>query len=442
MNAWLKHGALQLKTLLAFAAIAMLALMLGAGELVLIELAMYGGLALLFARFVEQRRRRIFLDYALQGEAAERYDRLGIRLSTLATSGRLLSVASVDQHGDWKRNAGATQEASCKPMALKRAGIAHVVTNLRPWSLVFQNQQLGFFPDHLLIWQDGRFSARSYQSLKVSTQIENVVWSEPVPPAAEVVDHRWRYIRLDGERDQRYADNERIPVLRTCRFTLEGEAGLLEVLQSTDTVAALEAAYALQTCIDSALLGQSAATASAELSSRRSVPRWRRAETWVAIATGLFAFFCFAAFRGPAMREPAPAAVAPVALPAPVLSPRQAPPPAIDRVVSICPLRARPSSGARRIKLMAKDTEVTVLEDQSGWRRVQTRDGIVGWTGPKCWQAPEEPAPRRKPPSPRGTGSSKDSLIDPYEAERSEAPAANPEPEPRAVQGVGPDDWE
>lgn len=57
--------------------------------------------------------------------------------------------------------------------------------------------------------------------------------------------------------------------------------------------------------------------------------------------------------------------------------------PAAQRTAEIIPsfvnLREGPSMGSKIVKVLKKGTKVTVLQEKSGWLRVQLEDGTEGW---------------------------------------------------------------
>lgn len=130
-------------------------------------------------------------------------------------------------------------------------------------------------------------------------------------------------------------------------------------------------------------------------------PRWANAERVASIAAMATVLLLFAGFRSArhATSSTAPAHVQSSTAPAEVPPVRTASA-ATRRVVIACPLREQPSPAAHVLTGIAAGTELELLEQHAGWRRVRDPDGNEGWTGPKCWQAPASKPTRTAPTRP------------------------------------------
>jgi hypothetical protein len=238
LNEWTTRGALGIVSALAAVVGLVVVYSLGAANRLLVEVAVYGGIGMFLARFIENRRRRFLLMFDLGQTEVAHYQRLYSSLAELAASGRFRGVKLVGHHHDWKRNAGATRSLSFEPASLRLEAPPHIVTNLTPWLLSTQGMQLYFFPDRVLIRSRGRFAALSYEAIEVAADTSNFVWDESLPGDAQVIGETWLYVRRDGGPDRRFNGNRQIPIVRTAYVTLKSATGLEVVVQTTRISAA------------------------------------------------------------------------------------------------------------------------------------------------------------------------------------------------------------
>jgi hypothetical protein len=238
LNEWTRRGALQLIAALGAAVAIVIALAASASNRAVGEIAVYGLIAFLLARFVENRRRRFVLVYDLGVAESKRYQQLADALADLASSGKFRAVKMIGHHHDWKRNAGATRSMSFEAASLRASVPPHIITNIVPWTLRIQGMELSFFPDRILIRSGGRFAALSYQALEVDAYLANFVWDESVPRDAQIIGQTWLYVRRDGGPDRRFSGNRQIPIVRTAYLTFKSATGLEAVVQTTRISAA------------------------------------------------------------------------------------------------------------------------------------------------------------------------------------------------------------
>lgn len=134
--------------------------------------------------------------------------------------------------------------------------------------------------------------------------------------------------------------------------------------------------------------------------------RWFGIEA-VAVLSAVVAAAAVIAFGRTGQPPARPPAVAAVSIP------RPAPPPAVasvarapsavhapgiasaaaktyprERMTTACALRLGPSLRAQRAAMIARGTEVALIDSDAGWQLVRDDAGHEGWTTPRCWQAP------------------------------------------------------
>ena len=200
----------------------------------------------LVARSIEQRRRRFVLVYDLDEVAQAQYGRLLAALDDASASHSIRGIQTVESIGTAQRkyHGGAGYSISVIPAYLGRLAPPNVETNVHPYCLWTQGKQLYFFPDRLIILENGRFAAVGYDELEVSSDEQRFQWDGVVPRDAEIIGQTWRYTNKNGGPDRRFADNYAIPIVRTGELTLRTQTGLHICVQTTrpDPLRALVAA--------------------------------------------------------------------------------------------------------------------------------------------------------------------------------------------------------
>jgi hypothetical protein len=108
------------------------------------------------------------LFYELEQDALDRFSTIQKACETLARSIRIWRVETDAPTFDWKRNAGASSLVTRKLINVERLQPPYIATNVDVWNIKLNNQTLFFFPDHVFVWQGGRYGAVSYESLDIS----------------------------------------------------------------------------------------------------------------------------------------------------------------------------------------------------------------------------------------------------------------------------------
>lgn len=85
----------------------------------------------------------------------------------------------------------------------------------------------------LLVFEDGRYGAVDYQTLRIEIGATNFIESEAVPRDAQVVGSTWQYVNKDGSPDRRFNYNRQIPICSYQVVHLTSHTGLNVVLQAS-----------------------------------------------------------------------------------------------------------------------------------------------------------------------------------------------------------------
>jgi hypothetical protein len=166
------------------------------------------------------------LKYSLDEKAKENFISVQAALRNLSKSTRVWLVTSKVATFDWKRNAGASSLISRTRAVIKQIAPPFIQTRIKVFSLSLNSIQLFFLPDQVLVFQNGKYGAVSYGSLKIDEMPARFIEDEIVPSDSRVVDTAWQYVRKDGGPDLRFKNNRQLPVVQYGYFEISSSTGL------------------------------------------------------------------------------------------------------------------------------------------------------------------------------------------------------------------------
>lgn len=162
--------------------------------------------------------------YELERDALERFTAIQQACGALLQSAQIWRVQTKQPNFDWKRNAGASNLITRQAVSAGRAAPPYVATNVDVPGIRLNDSALFFMPDLILVRQNDRYGAVSYDALSVSFAPTRFIEDAAVPRDAQVVGHTWQYVNKDGGPDRRFSHNRQIPI---------AQYGLLEIRSST-----------------------------------------------------------------------------------------------------------------------------------------------------------------------------------------------------------------
>lgn len=204
------------------------------GALFALVAVLCGLIGVLLGRWLDSYRRVTVLFYALENEAAQRYEELTRAFDRMVGCTRKWHISAGGQVQDihtWKRNAGASTLLDRRETALAYSLPKVVTSNVTPPMLHVGRQSLYFLPDTVLIMDGEKFGAISYASLTLTWQQSNFIESGSVPSDTRILYHTWKHPNKSGGPDRRFADNHQIPVCEYEILHLNSVTGLNELVQ-------------------------------------------------------------------------------------------------------------------------------------------------------------------------------------------------------------------
>ena len=181
----------------------------------------------------DQINKTTVLFYELEEEAELAYQNLHKSFKVLCNCSRAWHVSAsgkITNPSEQKRHAGASELIKRKSIQLSLNPPPYVSTNLAIPCVPVGSQKLYFFPDRVLVYENGRVGAVSYSDLNIQLQNSRFI-EEEAPRDAQVVDHTWRYVNKSGGPDKRFRDNRQLPICFYGEIHFTSQSGLNELIQ-------------------------------------------------------------------------------------------------------------------------------------------------------------------------------------------------------------------
>lgn len=230
--------------LITLSSIALLTLLFTNWAWVLVALIalIAGGTA---ALILDNRRKRLELNYELEPEYEQAYTRL---LKAFDAVRHCSVVWSVDAEGrieNTKMSGGAGRAVSMTAVQVSRALPPSIRSNVLSPKLPVGRQTLYFLPDTVLIYEGTSIGSVGYAELQSTAQSTQMVEFQAIPTDAKVVGETWRYVNKKGGPDLRFKDNRQVPIIECGVLDLRSDSGLRERVQVSRTAPVYELEAAL-----------------------------------------------------------------------------------------------------------------------------------------------------------------------------------------------------
>jgi hypothetical protein len=197
----------------------------GAGPwFVALELAITIAFAL-YARHSDVTGGTAFLSYALEGDAAQSFEKMQAPFRELATC-QLVWHINATGKADAKYNAGATTNLRRTEVRPTFSRPPRVQCNIEVPTLKAGRTTLYFFPDRLLVYDAGGVGAVGYPELKIDVRGSGFVENGRLPKDSQQVGTTWQYVNKKGGPDRRFNNNRQIPVMQYGVIGFSSNSGL------------------------------------------------------------------------------------------------------------------------------------------------------------------------------------------------------------------------
>lgn len=347
----------------------------------------------------------------------------------------------------WKRNAGASHLVNKKPTSLRYELPPVIKSNVSPPALSVGRQVMYFMPDVVLVKDGSRVGAVDYCDLRIGWQDSRFIEEGSVPSDASIVGHTWKHPNKSGGPDRRFRDNRQIPICLYETIHFQSSSGVNELVEFSRTGRAMDFANGCKLLAQlpkerkqsqPIAVPTQVATEAEEYTQLVKKKRWPRNAALAALA--LFVGLPLLGLLVPALQKSTPttrhlteeaAAGSPATSVAQEISnnvrstaPAVLPGTAADRTTFLpnsatrlptdvsgqslpgktsasslvestaapagwhtrtaVNLREGPGTRFPIVSVLQKGSQVTVLEQQSGWNRVKHSSGSIGWMTSKA----------------------------------------------------------
>ena len=193
---------------------------------------------------------RAEVNYEMDTEAANEWEKFAEFFSTLKTSKKLWVIETSQSVMNIKTNAGAGRNLTRSQLTLKKTKANRIIgfgvfSNSPCFKLKGKQCTILFLPCDIIIKKGKHIVACSYENLEIRTGTTNFIETDPVPKDATIIRYTWQFVNKDGSADRRYSNNRKLPVCQYGRIMLQAgdQIGVEIHVSNTATTANIGTAY-------------------------------------------------------------------------------------------------------------------------------------------------------------------------------------------------------
>lgn len=186
--------------------------------------------ACFYTKYIDDINKSVILFYDFEPEIENSYQKLHDCFDSLANCHKTWHIEAQGNIRDVKYHAGANSQVKRNLINLKKGQPPFIKTNITVPIIPVGRQILYFFPERVLVFDNGSVGAVDYDSLIIDVDSIRFVEEEGVPKDAIVVDKTWRYVNKDGGPDRRFNNNYSIPIVQYESVHFKSNSGLNELL--------------------------------------------------------------------------------------------------------------------------------------------------------------------------------------------------------------------
>ena len=205
---------------------------------------------MLAIRILLPRFFRAEVNYELDTEAVNEWDKFAEFFSTLKTSKKLWVIETSQSVMNTKTNAGAGRNLTRSQLTLKQTKANRTIgfgvfSNSSCFKLKGKQCTILFLPCDIIIKKGKHIVACSYENLEIRTGTTNFIETDPVPKDATIIRYTWQFVNKDGSADRRYSNNRKLPVCQYGRIMLQAgdQIGVEIHVSNAATTANIGTAY-------------------------------------------------------------------------------------------------------------------------------------------------------------------------------------------------------
>ncbi len=192
----------------------------------------------IYSRKVDKKKKTIELYYDLDDELNENYNKFIQAFQNFSETDKVWQIKNTNSGYDAKYNAGAEtliKREVITSIFLHRPPIKYFMTNVYIPYIGLNNIEFYFFPERLLMKQNRKYAAISYDNLNIQSDTSRFVEESSVPQDADIIDYSWQYMNKKGGPDKRFSNNKEIPVCSYTYYNFSSKNGLNEIISTSKT---------------------------------------------------------------------------------------------------------------------------------------------------------------------------------------------------------------
>lgn len=191
------------------------------------ELLVIGSIAIFIGLLIISKMKKLeatfkvaHLTYHIDTPAKENYKSIIKIVNMLTRSDKVWCIMGRSQNLDTKRNAGASVSVVKQVAKIEKVTPSYLTTNFTVWGIVLKSTRILFFPDCVYVYQHKRYSAISYNRMRVSFSTTDFIENDFIPYDTIEVGKTWQYVNKDGSPDRRFNNNRQLTIVKYGHFTL------------------------------------------------------------------------------------------------------------------------------------------------------------------------------------------------------------------------------
>lgn len=216
------------------AALLALGLLLSWPGFILGLLALAGGFGSFYLFRRDELRKTVVMLYDFDPSLEQAFENFHDSMKQLSRCSGCWHISASGTVADRKYHAGASELVERASTSIRVASPAFLKTNVETVAVGVGRQTLYFFPDRILVFDEGRVGAIGYDALIVSVKQTRFI-ENSAPSDARVVDKTWKYVNKKGGPDRRFANNPELPICLYDELHFQSRNGLNEILQVSRT---------------------------------------------------------------------------------------------------------------------------------------------------------------------------------------------------------------
>ncbi len=189
----------------------------------------------LCAYFYDQVRKSTVLFYDLENEAEGSYESLIHSIKEMGSCNKIWHIEAQGAVYDKKYHGGASKLVKRVPTKISIGTPSFVKTNILVPKIEVGKQELHFFPDRVLVFENNAVGAVSYKNLDINSYTSEFIETQGVPKDSKVVGNTWQFVNKSGGPDRRFNNNPSIPIAEYGYIHFSSKDGLNELISLSRT---------------------------------------------------------------------------------------------------------------------------------------------------------------------------------------------------------------